>query len=688
MASRESSKRAKRGLKGFFLTNAFGILASRILGFIRDAMQAALLGTSIYSDIFFIAFKFPNMFRRVVSEGAFVQSFLPFFLSAKHKGAFSVSLFFIFSFVILILSLLVMIGAPFITQILALGYDSTRIELAIPLVRIHFWYLILIFIVTYLSTLLQYKNIFWVNAYNTLLLNLCMIIAMMPYSFTHVDEGRLYEIALFLSYSVLVGGVCQILLHFYPLYASRIWLMQYVGFLRLKMWLVRGGVVSLRNKDSLLNAKNDNHKKEYRHEVNQCALNHAESILSHVESIARHVERSETSLNSQQNIDSKEKQNLDSKNTKLSISKKDYNVSSMESSLDSNTPPQSTLPQVQGVGISYADSQKEVLKNQYCKTQKDSSPLAQNDIRSQNDDSTVMLSVSETSLQNLDSKNIQKDSSPLDRNHKKTQKRNILKLLADIKAFFKAFFPAMLGASSLQIIAIIDSSMITLLPDSTGGVSIINYANRIFQLPLALFAIALSTALFPTIAKAIKDKNELLALRHLKNAFWFLLIALCLCTLGAVMLSNEIIWLLFERKNFTRSDTLEVSLALCGYMIGLVPYGLAKILSLWLYSHKRQGVAAKISVISLGGGTALMACFIIYMRYVEGDSILWDYRYFIITLCSSLAGFVLLFFSIAEFGFRQFLAIINHRKFMILLIFLLLLEFALLKIFRLFFFIS
>ncbi len=229
--------RKQNRLKRFFLTNASGILCSRVFGFLRDAIQAAVLGTSIYSDIFFIAFKFPNMFRRVVSEGAFVQSFLPFFLSAKKKGAFSVSIFWIFLFFILILSILVMWFAPFITKILALGYDEERINLAMPLVRIHFWYLILIFIVTYLSTLLQYKNIFWVNAYNTALLNIAMIVAMLPYQFqTSLTEKELFQAVYILSYAVLIGGVCQILIHFYPLYRAGLWKLQYIGMLSLKKW--------------------------------------------------------------------------------------------------------------------------------------------------------------------------------------------------------------------------------------------------------------------------------------------------------------------------------------------------------------------------------------------------------------------------------------------------------------------
>lgn len=536
-------------LKRFFLTNAFGILCSRIFGFLRDAMQAAILGTSIYSDIFFIAFKFPNMFRRVVSEGAFVQSFLPFFLSAKKKGAFSVSIFWIFIFFILFLSMLVMWFAPFITKILALGYNEDRIELAMPLVRIHFWYLILIFIVTYFSTLLQYKNIFWVNAYNTVILNIAMIVAMIPYQFQSVLTDReLFQAVYVLSYSVLVGGVCQILIHFYPLYASRIWKLQYIGMLSLKKWYKDSGMT-------------------------------------------------------------------------ISFS-----------------------------GIAFGKNIKG----------------SENEIKNQSTEINLQIS-----------------------NFRKKAKYQILRLLLDIKVFFKAFFPAMIGASTAQIIAIIDSSLVTLLPNSDGGVSVLNFANRIFQLPLAIFAIAISSALFPTIAKAIEKKDEKMALQNLKTAFWFLLITLSVCTLGGIMLSNEIIWLLFERKNFTRADTLQVAWAFIGYMAGLLPFGLTRIFSLWLYAHKQQAKAAKYSVVALGLGTLLSGILILSFRYFHvTDGILWDLRYFLIALAGSIGGIALMLFNIKAFGIHNFLAIMRHKKYALYLLVTLGATFIALQIFKHFFYIA
>ena len=158
-------------LKKAFFTNSSGILCSRIFGFLRDIFTAHILGAGMFSDIFFAAFKFPNLFRRIFGEGAFVQSFLPSLIATKRKGIFIVATFFIFVCVILLLSLLVWWFSGFFTRILAYGFDDTKLELTRPIVVINFWYLELVFITTFFSSLLQYKNVFWVSAYNTALLN-------------------------------------------------------------------------------------------------------------------------------------------------------------------------------------------------------------------------------------------------------------------------------------------------------------------------------------------------------------------------------------------------------------------------------------------------------------------------------------------------------------------------------------
>ncbi|HIC78599.1 MAG TPA: lipid II flippase MurJ, partial [Sulfurovum sp.] len=65
-------------LKSIF-SNSFGILLSRITGLGRNTLLAITLGASGYSDMFFVAFKLANMFRRIFAEGAFTQAFMPSF---------------------------------------------------------------------------------------------------------------------------------------------------------------------------------------------------------------------------------------------------------------------------------------------------------------------------------------------------------------------------------------------------------------------------------------------------------------------------------------------------------------------------------------------------------------------------------------------------------------------------------
>ena len=110
-------------LKSIF-TNSTGILTSRILGFIRDLLTASILGANIYSDIFFVAFKLPNLFRRIFAEGAFTQAFIPAYAKSNHKIRFSSMVFLqLFGFLI-ILSLLVTLFSSLVAKAIAIGFDQ------------------------------------------------------------------------------------------------------------------------------------------------------------------------------------------------------------------------------------------------------------------------------------------------------------------------------------------------------------------------------------------------------------------------------------------------------------------------------------------------------------------------------------------------------------------------------------
>ena len=381
-------------IKSIF-TNSSGILFSRILGFIRDLLTASILGANIYSDIFFVAFKLPNLFRRIFAEGAFTQAFIPAYAKAKHKIQFSSSIFLSFFAFIMLLSVFVTLFAEIITHLIALGFDSKTVDLAAPLLAINFYYLPMIFVVTFMAALLQYKNHFATTAFSTALLNLALIAALL----ISKDLDK-YEITYYMSYGVLVGGLLQILVH----------------------------IIAMKNNNLL-------------------------KIFTF-------------------------------KKFKLAHNK-----------------------------------------------------------------------------------------------------------------FYKNFAAATLGSSTAHLSAFLDTFLASFL--ITGSISYMYYANRIFQLPLALFAIATSVALFPMIAKAIKNNNETKALKLMRKSTIILSILLSISTLIGIIFNEFIISILFERGAFTSADTSNTALILAMYLIALIPFGIAKIFSLWLYAHEQQFIGAKISIKAL-----------------------------------------------------------------------------------------
>ena len=125
---------------------------------------------------------------------------------------------------------------------------------------------------------------------------------------------------------------------------------------------------------------------------------------------------------------------------------------------------------------------------------------------------------------------------------------------------------------------------------------------------------------------------------------------LTLSAIGGFILSEEIVKLLFERGAFSSEDTLKSAGVLQMYLIGLIPYGLAKLFSLWLYANMRQKEAAKIAFF------ALITNVLFYTVLVEPLGVKG------LALASSCAGIILLVFTIRSFGIREFLDIIRDKK--------------------------
>jgi len=434
-------------------TNSFGILLSRITGLGRDVLMASALGASVWSDMFFIAFKLPNLFRRIFAEGAFTQAFMPSFIASRHKGVFATTIFLRFLLFLVAFSLLITFFPEPITTLLAWGWSSERIEATAPLTAINFWYLDLIFIVTFLATLLQYKEHFATTAMSTALLNISMITALWFYM-----KETPQTVAYAVSFAVLIGGVLQIAAHLVTLHHFKL------DRLLLGGWKYRK-------------------RKEVREEERR----------------------------------------------------------------------------------------------------------------------------------------------------------------------FKALFlPGILGNSTPQISAFVDTILATFL--MTGSVSFLFYANRVFQLPLAIIAIATATVLFPSVSKALKNNQEEKAYQNLSQAFWLLAFLLGMAMAGGIFLAEPIVWLLFERGKFTQAETIQTMFVLQMYMAGLLPFGLAKLFSLFLYASHRHRKAAKIALYSL---VTSITSSLILMHPMGAAGL---------ALSGSIGGWVLFGLTVKEVGMKKFVMIVKSKK--------------------------
>ena len=189
-------------------------MASRILGFIRDILIATVIGAGPISDAFFVAFRIPNMFRRLVAEGAFSAAFVPLFARqleeedqktaldfASHALGFLTGFLFLFS-------ILFMIFMPFLMQYLAPGFEvgGDRYELAVTYTRITFPYLIAMAVVALLGGVLNAFYKFAAMSAAPILLNIILISALLVQIFTPFTEA-----GLMLSYGVAAAGLAQVI---------------------------------------------------------------------------------------------------------------------------------------------------------------------------------------------------------------------------------------------------------------------------------------------------------------------------------------------------------------------------------------------------------------------------------------------------------------------------------------------
>lgn len=190
---------------------AISTFLSRIMGYIRDMIIADSFGATGKLDSFFVAFRIPNLLRKLVAEGSLTISFIPvytdYLVNKEKKEALELAQKTL-SILILILIIITIIGevfSPQIVKVFAYGFRETeRINLTIQLNRILFPYLLLVGLVAYAMGVLNSHKIFFSPAFSPVLLNIGFILGAIIFS-NYFNEP-LYGLAI----GVLVGGLMQL----------------------------------------------------------------------------------------------------------------------------------------------------------------------------------------------------------------------------------------------------------------------------------------------------------------------------------------------------------------------------------------------------------------------------------------------------------------------------------------------
>mgnify|MGYP001318185809 FL=1 len=195
-----------------FFTVSFYTFLSRILGFLRDIFIAKYLGSTVIADAFFVAFRIPNFFRRVLAEGAYSAALIPVFsgivLESKddpEAADFVENTMSMLLIVTVMLCVLFYFGMPYVIQVLAPGFSANKeaYDLAVHFGKIIFPYLIFISLVAHFTSIINVHEKFAAGAFVPAILNISFILSLFFLTPHLSSAGHA------LAYGVLIGGIFQ-----------------------------------------------------------------------------------------------------------------------------------------------------------------------------------------------------------------------------------------------------------------------------------------------------------------------------------------------------------------------------------------------------------------------------------------------------------------------------------------------
>ncbi|MEL6503062.1 MAG: murein biosynthesis integral membrane protein MurJ [Pseudomonadota bacterium] len=204
------------GLIGKFATVGGATMASRVMGFGREAMMAAALGTGPVADVFYTCFRFPNLFRRLFAEGAFNIAFIPLFAKELEQGGeeaarlFARQVFAVLFTWLALFTALALLTMPFlVATVVAPGFvDSPqKFDLSVTMTRIMFPYLMCMSLVAMCSGILNSLRKYFLAAIVPVLLNV-ILVSVLGAAILLDWSDRFTGLAL--AWGVLASGIAQL----------------------------------------------------------------------------------------------------------------------------------------------------------------------------------------------------------------------------------------------------------------------------------------------------------------------------------------------------------------------------------------------------------------------------------------------------------------------------------------------
>jgi len=205
-------------------------LISRVLGFGRDILIASALGSGWIADAFFVAFRFPNLFRRLFGEGAFNSAFVPLFAKRLEGEGPEAARYFAqqamsgLALVLVVLSAVCMLGMPWLMHVIAPGFSDTpaKFDLTVLLTQIAFPYLLCMSLVALLSGVLNSLGKFVESSAVSIVLNLTLMAAILiALALGYRNDPRA---GIALAWGVFAAGLLQLVLLLWGVWRNGMWL--------------------------------------------------------------------------------------------------------------------------------------------------------------------------------------------------------------------------------------------------------------------------------------------------------------------------------------------------------------------------------------------------------------------------------------------------------------------------------